>query len=162
LWSYGSWIHNYLCSQCLSPQKLWVRIPHGRGVLDTTLCDEVCQWLATGLFSLGTPVSSTNKTDCHDIMEIKLVTFTGACANEIIPSINRLFVYKAKEGSHVRIFDLSRWRLYVTLFSFLFLGKKKVKTFGMMKYLKNHIKDAKDIASWYRYLEVWCNVHTFY
>ena len=26
-------------------------------------------------------------------------------------------------------------------------GKKKVKTFGMMKYLKNHIKDAKDIAS---------------
>ena len=33
----------------------------------------------------------------------KSVTFTGACANEIIPSINRLFVYKAKEGCHVRI-----------------------------------------------------------
>ena len=34
----------------------------------TTLCDKVCQWLATGQwFSLGTPVSSTNKTDCHDI-----------------------------------------------------------------------------------------------
>jgi hypothetical protein len=28
----------------------------------------------------------------------KSVTFTGACANEIIPSINRSFVYKAKEG----------------------------------------------------------------
>ena len=29
-----------------------------RGVLDTTLCDKVCQWLATGRwFSLGTPVS---------------------------------------------------------------------------------------------------------
>jgi hypothetical protein len=27
-----------------------------------------------------------------------LVKFTGACANEIIPSINRSFVYKAKEG----------------------------------------------------------------
>ncbi|CAG2186391.1 SPP27 [Mytilus edulis] len=26
-------------------------------------------------------------------------------------------------------------------------GKKKVKTFGMMKYLKNHIKDAKDVTS---------------
>jgi hypothetical protein len=25
------------------------------------------------------------------------------CANEIIPSINRSFVYKSKEGSHVRI-----------------------------------------------------------
>jgi hypothetical protein len=27
LWSYGSWIYNYLCNQCLSPLKLWVRIP---------------------------------------------------------------------------------------------------------------------------------------
>jgi len=27
LWSYGSWIHNYLCNQCLSPLKLWIRIP---------------------------------------------------------------------------------------------------------------------------------------
>ena len=44
-----------------------------QGVLDTTLCDKVCQWLAAGQwFSLGTPVSSTNKTDCHDITEILL------------------------------------------------------------------------------------------
>jgi len=35
-----------------------------RGVLDTTLCDQVCQRLATGLwFSRGTPVSSTYITD---------------------------------------------------------------------------------------------------
>jgi hypothetical protein len=33
----------------------------------------------------------------------KSVTFTGASANEIIPSINRSFVHKAKEGGHVRI-----------------------------------------------------------
>ena len=26
-WLYGSWIYNYLCNQCLSPLKLWVRIP---------------------------------------------------------------------------------------------------------------------------------------
>jgi hypothetical protein len=26
-WSYGSWIYNYLCYQCLSPLKLWVRTP---------------------------------------------------------------------------------------------------------------------------------------
>jgi hypothetical protein len=33
-------------------------------VLDTTLCDKICQWLAAGRqFSPGTPVSSTNKTD---------------------------------------------------------------------------------------------------
>ena len=24
-WSYGSWIYNYLCNQCLSPLMLWVR-----------------------------------------------------------------------------------------------------------------------------------------
>jgi hypothetical protein len=32
----------------------------------------------------------------------KAVTFTGACPNEIISSINRSFVYKAKEGRYVR------------------------------------------------------------
>jgi hypothetical protein len=35
--------------------------PHScRGVLDKTLCDKVCQWLATDLWiSLGTPISAT-------------------------------------------------------------------------------------------------------
>jgi hypothetical protein len=47
--------------------------PTQTGVLDMTLCDKVCQWLVTGQwFSLGTPVSSTNKTDHHDITEILL------------------------------------------------------------------------------------------
>ena len=46
--------------------SLWV-------LLDTILCDKVCQWLAAGRWvSLGTPVSSTNKTDHHDIIEILL------------------------------------------------------------------------------------------
>ena len=44
-----------------------------RGVFDTTLCDKVCQWLATGWwFSPGTPVFSINKTERHDISEILL------------------------------------------------------------------------------------------
>jgi len=44
-----------------------------RGVLDTTLCDNVCQWLATyPWFSLGTPASCTNTIDNHDIAEILL------------------------------------------------------------------------------------------
>ena len=39
----------------------------------TTLSDEICQWLATGRwFSPSTQVSSTNKTDRHDITEILL------------------------------------------------------------------------------------------
>jgi hypothetical protein len=34
---------------------------------------QVCQWFETGRwFSPGTPVSSTNKADCHDITEILL------------------------------------------------------------------------------------------
>jgi hypothetical protein len=47
-WSYGSWIYNYLCNQCLSPLMLWVRI--SIRVRCTTLCDKVCQWLAKGLW----------------------------------------------------------------------------------------------------------------
>ena len=44
-----------------------------RCVLETTLCDKVCHWLETDQwFSPGTPVSFTNKTDCHDITEILL------------------------------------------------------------------------------------------
>ena len=69
-WSYGSWIYNYLCNQCLSP-LMWV--PISIRVRCTKLWDKVCQWLATGRwFSPGPPVSSTNKTDCHDITEILL------------------------------------------------------------------------------------------
>jgi hypothetical protein len=44
-----------------------------RGVFDTTLCDKVCQSLVAGQwFSLGIQVSSTNKTDRHNITEILL------------------------------------------------------------------------------------------
>ena len=65
------WIYNYLCNQCLSPLMLWVRISIRARC--TTLCDQVCQWLTTGRrFSPGPLVSSTNKTECHDITEILL------------------------------------------------------------------------------------------
>ena len=41
--------------------------------VDTTFCDKVCQWFTAGRwFSPCTPVSSTNKTDSHDITEILL------------------------------------------------------------------------------------------
>ena len=70
-WSYGSWNYNYLWNRCLSPLILWVRLtPKARC---TILCDEVYQWLAADRwFSLGRPVSSTNKTGHHDITEILL------------------------------------------------------------------------------------------
>jgi hypothetical protein len=56
--------HNWSCE--FEPRS-W------RDVLDTTLCDQVCQLLATGRwFTLGTLVSSANKTGSHDITEIFL------------------------------------------------------------------------------------------
>ena len=70
LWLYGSWIYKYLCNQCLSPIKLRVRISLMWGVLDTILCDKVCQWLATGQWF--SQVSSTNKTDHLDTTKILL------------------------------------------------------------------------------------------
>jgi hypothetical protein len=72
--SYSSWIYNYLRNKCLSPLYRCEFESHSwRDVLDSTLCDKVFQWLATGQwFSPGTPVFSTNKTDSHDITEILL------------------------------------------------------------------------------------------
>ena len=70
-WSYGSWIYNYLCNQCLSPLMLWVQLPPR--ARRTTLCDKVSQWLVAGRwFSPGPSVSSINKTDHHDITKILL------------------------------------------------------------------------------------------
>ena len=63
-----NWIYN--CNQYPSPLTLWVRIPIRWGVLDTTFCNKVCQWLVTGPRFFQ--VSSTNKTDHHDITEILL------------------------------------------------------------------------------------------
>ena len=55
MWSYGSLIYNYLCNWSLLLLTLWVWILLWRGVLNTTLCDKVYQWLSAGhWFSLGT------------------------------------------------------------------------------------------------------------
>ena len=69
-WSYGSWIYNYLCNRCLSPPMLLIRTPMiPLRARFTTLCDKICQWFASGRWF--SPVSTTNKTDRHDITEIK-------------------------------------------------------------------------------------------
>ena len=61
----------YAISAYQSPLMLWVRISIRARC--TTLCDKVCLWLATSRwFSRGTPVSSTNKSDRHNITEILL------------------------------------------------------------------------------------------
>jgi hypothetical protein len=67
-WSYHSWttgaISAYYHWSCEFDSCSW------RGVLDTSLCDNVCKW-RTVVFS-GTLVYCTNKTDLNDIAEILL------------------------------------------------------------------------------------------
>ena len=70
-WSYCSWIYNYLCNQCISPLKLWVWMPLRRGSIQRYVI-KLVSYLRQVWFSSGTPVSSTNKTDHHDITEILL------------------------------------------------------------------------------------------
>ena len=80
---------------------MWVWILLGWGVLDTALCDKVCQWLATGhWFSLGTPVFSTNKTDHHDITEILL----KVVLNTITLTLTSFFTRKKDDQTKHLIF----------------------------------------------------------
>ena len=73
LWSFGGWIYNYLCNQCISTLKLRVRIPHMRGVLDTTFCDKVCQCLKPlpqvgGFLRFSLPMKQTTNYKITDIL----------------------------------------------------------------------------------------------
>jgi hypothetical protein len=52
----GSWICKYMYNQCVSPlnyKRCEFESRWWRGVFDTTLCDEVCQWLLTSWWFLS-------------------------------------------------------------------------------------------------------------
>jgi len=68
----------------LRPSWSWsYSSPRRRSVLNTTLCDKVCQWLATCLwYFTGTPDSSTQTTDRHDITEILLKVVLNTITNQ--------------------------------------------------------------------------------
>ena len=83
--------HNYSCK---FESRLW------RGVLDT-LCDKV--WW----FSPGTPVSSTNKTDRHDMTEILLKVALNTIALTLNQSVKQSMYYKMIE---TRLHVLSIYR----------------------------------------------------
>jgi len=121
-WSYGGWIYNYLYKQCLAP-LMWVKISIRARCI--TLCDKVCQWLATGRwFSPGSPVSSTNKTDRYDITEVLLKV-----ALNTIKQTNKLklwyifiwkqFVVHVFRNGHTPtiplLFDLCQWHFLILL-----------------------------------------------
>jgi len=91
-WSYGSLIYStttcvisaYHHKSCEFKPRSW------RSVLNTTLCDKVSQWLATGRwFSSGTPVSSINKTYRDGIAEILLKVALNTINHKPKPSKRR-------------------------------------------------------------------------
>ena len=93
-------INDYPWNRCLSLLKLWVHITLRRGVLDMTLCDKVYRWFATGRwFSPSTPVSSTNKTDLHDITEILLKVAVHPIT--LTPSFSLLHLFLHMRIQHI-------------------------------------------------------------
>ena len=79
----------FTTTYAISAYHHWIRISIRARC--TSLCDKVCQWLATSRwFSPGTPVSSTNNTDRHDITEILL----KVALNTINQSINHICTLK--------------------------------------------------------------------
>ena len=99
------WIYTYLCNQCLL-SLMWVRILIREGC--TKLCDKVYQWLATGWwFSLGPPVSSTSKTDRHDIAEIlsKVALNTIKQTNNKYMTAQIIFFVGKYGGMHLMLID---------------------------------------------------------
>jgi hypothetical protein len=89
---------------CLWPLTLWGRIQLRRGVLDTTLCEKVCQWLATGRwFSAGPPFSSTNKTERHDITEILLNVASNTITLSWTPSFFTTDCIGSYKSSYIMI-----------------------------------------------------------
>ena len=98
LWSYGNWIYNYLCNQCLSPLKLWVRSLYSIQQYVVKIVKDL--WQVGGL-PPGPLVSSTNKTDHQDITEILL----KVALNTIKPN----------ETNHVRFLETLHESPYQTL-----------------------------------------------
>ena len=94
-----------------------------QNVLDTTLCDKMCQWPATGRLytSPVIPVSSSNKADRHDIAEILLKV-----ANNIVTLIHtrQLILY------YVIICKYQ----HISLFKCLFIQMKNI--FVLHSYFK--------------------------
>jgi hypothetical protein len=78
---------------------------------DTTLCDKVCQWLATDQwFSPSTLVSSANKTDLHDITGILLkVALNTINQTEIVFHGWQIFLTWVHKGHRILRWKLSEW-----------------------------------------------------
>jgi hypothetical protein len=111
--NYDTWIYNYLCSQCLSPLKLWIWISHSwLGVLDTTLCDKVCQWDTAGIFSINSQTSVFYIPNLYFISQTSVFYIPNLCnlypKSESNLMLNRKIIETGKINTHNKhMHDLS-------------------------------------------------------
>ena len=92
----SSMIPGAVRDQCISPLYCELEPCSRRCVLDTTLCVKVCQWI-----SPGSQVSSTNKTDRHDITEILLKVVLNTINQPTKPSMIPPSVFEIKNSKTI-------------------------------------------------------------
>ena len=111
-----------------------------RGILDTTLCNKVYQWLATGRwFSPGTPVSSTNKTDRHNIAEILLRVALNTINQTIFIGWNLYRITKQKHWRKCCGYEMSQFR--------------NIKLVDFMKQYSHMLRCHINQDRWYRLIK---------
>ena len=113
--------YNYLCNQCLSPLLLWFCILllvrcTWYNIMWWSLSETCCR------FSLGTLVSSTNKTNHHDITEIlfKVALNTITLASLFNPSITAWNLLSDNFILHYKQYSYTKY-----LIPFLVLSRSK-------------------------------------
>jgi len=114
-WSYGSWIYNYICNQCLSPLTLWVRIPiKAKCTRYNIMWSSLSVTYDRSVGSPGTPVSSVG------ICALSVVDDWSRIPQEEFQTVIRSFqmcciaVIRAR-GGHTRYCYFNFWH-FVILF----------------------------------------------
>ena len=75
----------------MSPLTLWVQILHRRGVLNTTLCDKDCQWLATGRWFSST--RGTPPLERYWVMGLEINSFLASTMHIPFPKSSQGIFY---------------------------------------------------------------------
>jgi hypothetical protein len=140
-----------------SPLTFWIPISLWWSLLNIILCDKVCQWLVAGwLFSAGTLVSSTIKTDHYDITEILLKHNNP----------NPFFYHwskntcKLNENRSETLIKIKSYDLLLLLLFFITVAIKYSMTSWINSYLCNHCPSPLKLWVWIPFI-VTCTRYNF-
>ena len=119
---------------------------------------KICQWLVAGQwFSPYTPVSSTNKTDRHDITEILLKVTSNIITLTLTPNIVLMYIHIYHNVTNFKIWKGQKnyfafyifemmiklpWHLHITLyhiFKSLHLAAKNMSKFWTLLQIIHYI-----------------------